>query len=210
MSGKLVRVKHKVYVGLGANLGDREATIRRAVELLAATPGIETDSLLRDPGRNREGEALLEERSHIGDDVVVARVVLHRARLAEHVHEAEIGIAVGDDTRHVRVGAERRDVVDHRCPERERSSGDLGLRRVDRDRSACQRREDRLDPPQLLGRRDAVGTGARRLSADIDESRALGEQPARLGNGDVGGEKAPAVRERVGRHVDDPEHGRPR
>jgi 2-amino-4-hydroxy-6-hydroxymethyldihydropteridine diphosphokinase len=41
MSGKLVRVKHKVYVGLGANLGEREATIRRAVELLAATPGIE-------------------------------------------------------------------------------------------------------------------------------------------------------------------------
>jgi len=41
MSGKLVRVKHKAYVGLGANLGDREATIRRAVELLAATPGIE-------------------------------------------------------------------------------------------------------------------------------------------------------------------------
>ena len=36
-----MRVKHKVYVGLGANLGDREATIRRAVELLAATPGIE-------------------------------------------------------------------------------------------------------------------------------------------------------------------------
>ena len=28
-------------MGLGANLGDREATIRRAVELLAATPGIE-------------------------------------------------------------------------------------------------------------------------------------------------------------------------
>jgi 2-amino-4-hydroxy-6-hydroxymethyldihydropteridine diphosphokinase len=34
-------VRRKVYVGLGANLGDREATIRRAVELLAATPGIE-------------------------------------------------------------------------------------------------------------------------------------------------------------------------
>jgi 2-amino-4-hydroxy-6-hydroxymethyldihydropteridine diphosphokinase len=41
MSGKLVRVEHKAYVGLGANLGDREATIRRAVDLLAATPGIE-------------------------------------------------------------------------------------------------------------------------------------------------------------------------
>jgi 2-amino-4-hydroxy-6-hydroxymethyldihydropteridine diphosphokinase len=31
----------RAYVGLGANLGDREATIRRAVELLAAAPGIE-------------------------------------------------------------------------------------------------------------------------------------------------------------------------
>jgi 2-amino-4-hydroxy-6-hydroxymethyldihydropteridine diphosphokinase len=31
----------RAYVGLGANLGDREETLRRAVELLAAEPGIE-------------------------------------------------------------------------------------------------------------------------------------------------------------------------
>jgi 2-amino-4-hydroxy-6-hydroxymethyldihydropteridine diphosphokinase len=31
----------RAYVGLGANLGDREATIRRAAALLAAEPGIE-------------------------------------------------------------------------------------------------------------------------------------------------------------------------
>jgi 2-amino-4-hydroxy-6-hydroxymethyldihydropteridine diphosphokinase len=31
----------RAYVGLGANLGDREATIRRAVELLGVDPGIE-------------------------------------------------------------------------------------------------------------------------------------------------------------------------
>jgi 2-amino-4-hydroxy-6-hydroxymethyldihydropteridine diphosphokinase len=31
----------RAYVGLGANLGDREATIRRAVALLGAEPGIE-------------------------------------------------------------------------------------------------------------------------------------------------------------------------
>jgi 2-amino-4-hydroxy-6-hydroxymethyldihydropteridine diphosphokinase len=30
----------RAYVGLGANLGEREATIRRAVELLDADPGI--------------------------------------------------------------------------------------------------------------------------------------------------------------------------
>jgi 2-amino-4-hydroxy-6-hydroxymethyldihydropteridine diphosphokinase len=31
----------RAYVGLGANLGDRGATIRRALELLGAEPGIE-------------------------------------------------------------------------------------------------------------------------------------------------------------------------
>ena len=36
-----MRVAVTAYVGLGANLGDREATIRRAVELVAATAGIE-------------------------------------------------------------------------------------------------------------------------------------------------------------------------
>jgi 2-amino-4-hydroxy-6-hydroxymethyldihydropteridine diphosphokinase len=31
----------RAFVGLGANLGDREATLRRALELLGAEPGIE-------------------------------------------------------------------------------------------------------------------------------------------------------------------------
>jgi 2-amino-4-hydroxy-6-hydroxymethyldihydropteridine diphosphokinase len=31
----------RAYVGLGANLGEREATIRRALDLLAADPGVE-------------------------------------------------------------------------------------------------------------------------------------------------------------------------
>jgi 2-amino-4-hydroxy-6-hydroxymethyldihydropteridine diphosphokinase len=31
----------RAYIGLGGNLGDREATLRRAIELLGAEPGIE-------------------------------------------------------------------------------------------------------------------------------------------------------------------------
>jgi 2-amino-4-hydroxy-6-hydroxymethyldihydropteridine diphosphokinase len=31
----------RAYIGIGSNLGDREATLRSAVEALAATPGIE-------------------------------------------------------------------------------------------------------------------------------------------------------------------------
>ncbi len=34
-----------VYIGLGSNLGDREATIRRALELLAAGGGIEVEAV---------------------------------------------------------------------------------------------------------------------------------------------------------------------
>jgi 2-amino-4-hydroxy-6-hydroxymethyldihydropteridine diphosphokinase len=37
----------RAYVGLGANLGDRHATIRRAVELLASEPGIEVVAVSR-------------------------------------------------------------------------------------------------------------------------------------------------------------------
>jgi 2-amino-4-hydroxy-6-hydroxymethyldihydropteridine diphosphokinase len=35
----------RAYVGLGANLGDREGNLRRAVELLGAEPGIEVAGL---------------------------------------------------------------------------------------------------------------------------------------------------------------------
>ena len=60
----------RAYVGLGANLGDREATIRRAVELLADADGIdvlavsalrETDPVVHeDQPRFLNGAAALE------------------------------------------------------------------------------------------------------------------------------------------------------
>src|SRR6266581_7747156 len=43
---------------------------------------VEADELLADSLRDREREPLLEERLHLRDDVVVARVGLHRPRLA--------------------------------------------------------------------------------------------------------------------------------
>jgi 2-amino-4-hydroxy-6-hydroxymethyldihydropteridine diphosphokinase len=36
---------HRAYIGLGANLGDREAALRRALELLAEEPGIEVTAV---------------------------------------------------------------------------------------------------------------------------------------------------------------------
>ena len=50
------------------------------------------------------------------DDVVVARLGLHRARLSLHVHEADVRARVGDDARELRVAAQRGDVVHERAP----------------------------------------------------------------------------------------------
>ena len=41
-----------------------------------------------DTGVHAGGDALLQERDHLGDDIFVAGVVLHGAGLALHVHHA--------------------------------------------------------------------------------------------------------------------------
>ena len=68
----------------------------------------------RDALGDRERGALLQEGADVVDDVVVARVVLHRARLAQHVHEA--AVAAASATRPASSGscAEGGDVVDER------------------------------------------------------------------------------------------------
>jgi hypothetical protein len=94
--------------------------------------------LLGDACIRRKGQPLLEERDHLGDDVVIARVVLHRPRFAEHVHEAEVSVAVGDHPGHIGVAPERGDVVDHHRPLLERPAGNRRLRRVDGDGLALE------------------------------------------------------------------------
>ena len=128
----------------------------------------------RCPGRARraprrspldgEREPLLEERLHVGDDVVVARVVLHGARLAEHVHQAAVGAGVGHDPGQRGVEAEGGYVVDDRRAGVERRPRDRGLRRVDGDPCVLRRR---VAPPR------AAPAGAPR-------PRAPGSEPGRV------------------------------
>ncbi len=40
-------MRHEVYIGLGSNVGDRVATLRRALELLEAEPAIEVRQVSR-------------------------------------------------------------------------------------------------------------------------------------------------------------------
>ena len=115
-----------------------------------------------------------------------------------------------DDLRHLWIAAESGDVVDELRAELERAARDLGLRGVDRDRRAVQRLEDGHDAAQLLVDGDALGAGPRRLAADVEDRSALVEHPPARCGGSRRLEVDAAVREGVGRDVDDAHHGRPR
>jgi hypothetical protein len=62
---------------------------------------------------------------------------------------------------------------------------------------------DRKHPPQLLLLGDRLGARTGRLAAHVEDRRALGRQPPPVLDGRVRVEEQAAVRERVGRHVDD-------
>ena len=156
------------------------------------------------PAADRGREPLLEEGRHLPDDVVVPRLDLHRARLSLHVHEADVRSGVRDHARERRIRPQRGDVVHERGPELERAPRDLGLRRVDRDGQAREPFEHGHDAPQLLVERDAAGPGTRRLAADVDERRSLGEHRFAAADRALRFDIVPAVGEAVGRHVDAP------
>ena len=116
------------------------------------------------PGRSRwrparprvDGAArgLREERGDVAERVVVAHVVLHRARVrALHVHEDSAGSRRGDRSGEVRVEAPGRDVVDEVGAGGEGLARDGGLARVDRDRRVdpfADAGDDRDDAVDLL------------------------------------------------------------
>ena len=172
-------------------------------------PGSRQTLLLRNPLRDGERQPLLEECRHVCDDVVVARVELHRPRLALHVHQADVGVLVRHDAGELGVAAQRRDVVHELGAESERPPRNLGLRGVDRDGQALEPLEDGDDPAKLLVDRDGVRPRPRGLTADVDDRSALVEQPPRRRNCDLGTQMHPAVSEAVGRDVDDPHHRGP-
>ena len=179
-----------------------EVVLERLAE---ADPGVELDRAPRArPARDRGVHPLLQERLDVGDDVVVARVVLHRARLAEHVHQAAVEAAVGDEAGQLRLVPEGGDVVDVGRARVDRRLGDGELHRVDRDRAR------RRASPATTGTtrssssstRHRLGAGAGGLAADVEDRGALGGQPAAVVDGLRGVVELPAVREGVGRDVD--------
>ena len=146
-----------------------EVVLERLAE---ADARVEADALLAHAGVDRGREPLLEEARDVVDDVVVARVVLHRPRLAEHVHQAEPDAGVGDD----------RPPCAGRGAARSRRS--RATRR--RPRAACATSALRVSIETVAPRRTSssttgstrrssssgahrVGPGPRRLAPDVDD-----------------------------------------
>src|SRR3954468_8038251 len=138
--------------------------------LAEADAGIEPYAVLGDAGRDGGFEPLGEERLDLGDNVVVAGILLHRPRLAEHVHEDDGGATLGAQPTHLRVTAQGGDVVDDLGAGIEGGCGDGGLGSVNADARFSTREALNYgdDPPQLLLRRNRLRPRPRRFPPDVE------------------------------------------
>ncbi|MEP6893515.1 MAG: 2-amino-4-hydroxy-6-hydroxymethyldihydropteridine diphosphokinase [Gaiellaceae bacterium] len=80
----------RAYVGLGANLGDRESTIRRALVLLGDRPGVEI--LLVSTLRETEPVGFVDQPSFLNGVAMVETTLTPESLLAELLEvELELG-----------------------------------------------------------------------------------------------------------------------
>ncbi len=179
--------------------------------LAEADAGVEHHPLHLYARRHREAQALLEERLHILDHIVISRPThpaLHRARLAEHVHQAAVHAAVGDHRDHLRVGAQRADVVDDLDAGSDRGARDRRLGGVDRDLHVELRRGDpfehRQHPAQLLVGGHRLSARPCGLATDVEDVSPLRDQLTRMRDRRPRIQELSPVRERVRGHVQDP------
>ena len=178
-----------------------------STRLAEADPGVDPDPLLVDPRGGRELDPLGEERLDVVDDVVVARVVLHRPRVPSMCMSTTSQPRSAQSAGELGVAAQRGDVVDDRRAGVERRLGDRRLRGVDRDRHAARpRRAPRPParpapaPPRRRPPRPRAASTRRRRRGSSAPS-AASSRPCAIAA--LGVEEQPAVRERVGRDVDD-------
>ena len=139
---------------------DRKASRLRRISRLCAVvlpkpmPGSMSRFSSFEPLVHRPVEPLHEEGVHLLDHVLVDRVVLHGLGLAQHVHEDHRAAGVADHGHHLRVHAQRGDVVDHvgaRPPAPGPPPGPCRCRpRCGRAASPARALHHRQHPPQLL------------------------------------------------------------
>jgi hypothetical protein len=117
-----------------------------------------------------------------------------------------IGAPAGRDRGYARVALGTPDIVDDRGARSERRFGHLGLVAVDRDRRVDPRFQpgDDRQHARHLGRGiDGAMAGTGRFAADIDDGCSFACEARAMGDRRFGVLKQPAIREGIGRDVDD-------
>ena len=178
------------------------------VEVLAEPdPRIHRDPVGGDPRELGRLDPLAEVLVHLTHDVVVPWSLLHRLRVALHVHQDEGGLPLADHVEHLRIDSAR-DVVHDRGSGVQCRGRHVGLPGVDRDGDGRMLLDEPLDhrpnAAQLLLRRDGLGARAGRLAADVQDVRTVVDHLGRMRHRGGPIEEPSAVGERVRGDVQDP------
>ena len=167
-----------------------EVVLQRLAE---ADAGVEDDPLLGDPGIDGSLQARGQVVPHLRHDVLVRRVLLHRARVAAHVHEADVGAALGHQRQQARVEPAGGDVVDEREAGVEGGLGHRGQRGVDRQGSGGVATRSARSTPERRASCSSASTGSapgRVLSAPTSQiaapSSAIRSSNASAPSGSIG------------------------
>ena len=173
--------------------------------LAEAEPRVQHQVAFGNAGLEAGRDALAEKSQQIFNNVPVLRVLLHRSRLALHVHDAYRHVQCGGSGQRLRV-AQAVDVVDHRRAGRDRGAHDFAFHRVDGNRClefSANRLDDRHNALDFGFGAHRRGARSGRLAADVEDIRAFGSQPLRVFQRLVHAVEAPAVGKGIGCDVDD-------
>ena len=126
------------------------------------------------------------------------------------MHQAHTGLACFGQHLHGADVPERTHVVDDVHAQFDRRPHHRRLARIDRHRYAQRHRmaQHRQHPRQFFGCIGLASARPGRFAADIENVGALRQQVVAVTHGRICVAKAPAVGERVRRHVDDAHHQR--
>ena len=164
-------------------------------------------------GRDRGREALGQVVADLGHDVPVARIALHRARRAAHVHQAHGGAALGHQRQQVGIAAPGGDVVHEHGARVERGPAT----------AASEVSTERASAPALPAARAGRPSGARAARRPPPDRPRAGcsrrrrrrsprrRRPSAPAAGGPPPDRSPrAARQRVGGDVEDPHDARGR
>ena len=156
--------------------------------LAEANAGVEHDALGRHTQRLQPRDSLRQELADLGHHVGIGRRLLHRGRLATHVHQAQAGARKGRQHRFGALAAQRLDVVDDVGAGLQRLAHQRRTACVHRHRHAQAQRmaQHRHHPLAFLVGAGRAGARARRLATDVEQIGAFVAQPFAMGDGGFG------------------------